>query len=587
MKSTNKWIGLFAILAVSLACNKNVLDVKNLNAVDPALTWNDPALANAYLANLYKRVMPTGWPTRSGALYGGLAVDDTRGVIGEGTIQTTGHPWAGSFEDQYTDIRQINILLKEIETGTLEAAVKDKIVGQALFLRAYSYFLLVRVYGGVPLLLQAQDINEELEVTRASTAEIFTAIETDLDKAAQLLTGQTFVDNDKGRIGAASVAALKGRVALYKASPLFNPSNPYGNSYWQAAYTANLEAKNLLDASKFGLNSTYSGIWSTSNEGNKEAVLTVKFTAPTKTDGRREQGARPGSQTANDAGADNPVWSMLQAYPMKDGYPAGSSPNYTYNEQTFWLNRDPRFNESIVYNGSIYESGGIAGRRQYTDDKIANNDDAYKTDPQARGGTGLYARKGMQPELKRAEVSQNSVDWIEIRYAEVLLNLAEAANETGKTADAIELVKQIRKRAGIEEGAGNYGITATSREEVRALIYKERMIEFIFEGQRYWDLVRSRTLTALNGTIEKGVASTLKASNLPVDPVKKDNYGYLPEDFSYTFAAILKANATSVTFNIPEKYYFAPIPIAQIQKNPKLEQTMGWGDGAGFNPTLE
>ncbi|WP_346236684.1 RagB/SusD family nutrient uptake outer membrane protein [Niabella insulamsoli] len=580
-----KWIGLFVLMAVSLGCNKNVLNVKNLNAIEPGLTWSDPALANAYLANLYKRVMPPGWPARSGALYGGLGVDDTRGIINQNSIQASSHPWSGVFEDQYVDIRQMNILLKEIETGTLDQATKDKIVGQTLFLRAYSYFLLVRVYGGVPILLEPQELGQDLQVARASTAEVFTAIEADLTKAGQLLNGQVFADGDKGRIGSAAVAALKGRVALYKASPLFNPSNPYGNSYWQAAYDANLAAKTMLDADGFGLNPSYSGIWSVGNEGNKEAILTVKFTAPTRTDGRREQGARPGSQTANDAGADNPVWALLQAYPMKDGYAIGQSPNYTYDEQTFWKNRDPRFDESIVYNGAVYESGGIAGRRQYTDDMVANNDDAYKLDPQARGGTGTYTRKGMQPELKRAEVAQNSVDWIEIRYAEVLLNLAEAANEVGKTPEAIALVQQIRQRAGIDAGSGNYGITASSRDDVRKLIYAERFVEFAFEGQRFWDLKRSRTLTSLNGTLERGVASTLKPANLPVDPAKRDGYQYLPEDFTYSFGPILKAPAAGVTFDIPSNFYFAPIPITQIQKNPKLEQSIDWG--GSFNPTLE
>jgi hypothetical protein len=567
------------------ACNKNVLDVKNLNAVEPSLTWRDPALANAYLANLYARVMPAGWPTASGALYGGLAVDDSRGVINDNTIQITGHPWAGSFEDSYTDIRQINILLKEIEGGTLAAATKNKIVAQALFLRAFSYFLLVRVYGGVPLLLEAQNITDSLRVPRAATIDIFKAIETDLDKSIQLLEGEAFADNDKGRIGQAAALAFKGRVLLYKASPLFNPAHPYDNAHWQAAYAANLDAKTKLDAMGFGLNADYSGIWSINNEGNKEALLTVKYTAPTKTNGRRESGIRPGSQTANDAGADNPVWSLLQAYPMKDGFAAGSSPTYAYNEQTFWLNRDPRFDATIVYNGSRYETGGIAGRRQYTDDKLATNDDAYTTDPQSRSGTGLYTRKAAQPELKRAEVAQNSVDWIEIRYAEVLLNLAEAANETGHTPDAINLIKQIRQRAGIEAGAGNYGVTAATRDDVRKLIYNERFVEFIFEGQRFWDLKRARTLTSLTGLVEMGVQSTLKPQHLPVDQAKKDSYGYLPEDFNYTVAPILKAAASAVTFSVPAKFYFAPIPLTQIQKNPNLAQSTDWG--GTFNPALE
>lgn len=584
-----KYLLLPALVALMLSCNRNVLDVKNLNAVEPKLTWTDPKLANAFLANLYNRVMPNGWPARSAALYGGLPVDEKRGVINSTTIQTTSHPWSGSFEDSYADIRQVNILLKEIESGTLDAATKDKIVGQALFLRAYSYFLMVRVYGGVPLLLEPQNLTDSLKVPRASTAEVFNAINTDLDKSIQLLQGQPFVDGDKGRIGLGAVLALKGRVALYKASPLFNPAHPYDNAYWQDAYNANVTAKTQLDAMGFGLNADYAGIWSTGNEGNKEAVLTVKFTAPTKTDGRNEQAARPLSQTANATGADNAVWSMVKAYTMKDGYPAGSSPNYAYSDQTFWQNRDPRFNASIVWNGSIYETGGIAGRRQYTDDILATATDSYSPNPSTSNWsfTGLYARKGLQPELKAAEVAQNSVDWIEIRYAEVLLNLAEAANETGHTADAIALLRQLRQRAGIEAGADNsYGITTSNRDAVRGLIYNERFVEFIFEGQRFWDLKRARTLLSLNGTAQQGVASTLKPSNLPVNDAKKNAYGYVSEDFNYTINTLYRTTVDNVTFTLTDNIYFAPIPLAQIQKNPNLKQTLGWGDGT-FNPTLE
>ena len=114
----NTLTALFAVLI--LACNKNILNVENLSAIDPSLTWNDPAVANSYLANLYNRVMPNGWTARSGALFGGLPVDDYRGAaINDNTIQLTGHSWSGSFEDLYTDIRQINILLQETAVSDL------------------------------------------------------------------------------------------------------------------------------------------------------------------------------------------------------------------------------------------------------------------------------------------------------------------------------------------------------------------------------------------------------------------------------------------------------------------------------------
>ena len=567
---------LYFLLCAFFSCDQDILDVKNLSAFDPDTTWKSSDLSNAYLTGLYKSIMPRGWPNKSGALYGGITVDDKRGVINSNTISITSHPWAKSFEWVYRNIRKTNILLEEIEKGRLEKSVKNTIVGQALFLRAYSYFLLVRVYGGVPLLLKPQTLKDDLKVPRASTKEIFDTIIADLDKSLLLVKGQKFVDNDKGKIGEASVLAFKGRVLLYKASPLFNPNDPFSNQYWQDAYNITKLAKEKLEAMNFGLVENYNDIWSINNEGNEESILTVKFTNPVKPNGR-------GSSHRVRISIDSPVWSLVEKYPMKDGYPISSSPNYTYGEQNFWKDRDPRFEATIIYNAALFELENIKGRRIYTDPKLSTSERFnYSKDLSALAYTGLFSKKGIQKELSNKEASQNSVDWIEIRFAEVLLNYAEAANETGNIEEAKEMLKKIRKRAGIEKGTGNYGITATSKEELRKVIYDERFIEFIFEGQRFWTLKRTRTLTALDGYEEKGISASLKQSFLPIDKASK--YEYLPEDFDYTVAPILKAEETNGVFSIPEKYYFAPIPSVQLQKNPKLEQTNSWG--GNFDPTL-
>ncbi len=582
----NSIVLCIALLFILNSCNKEILEIDNPNAFDPVETWNDQALSNAYLTNLYTSVMPNGWPARSGALFGGISTDDQLGIINENTIQITSHPWSGSFTNQYEDIRKINILVKEIGQGSLEESTKNTILGQALFLRAYSYFLLVRVYGGIPLILEPQELTDEIFVSRASSREVFTAILADLDRAISLLDGQVFAEGDSGRIGQGAALALKGRVALYMASPLFHPNNPYSNSDWQTALTATKAAKDQLSSMGFGLNDDYSGIWAISNEGNSEAVLTVKFTAPDKIDGRREAGARPSSQTSNDRGQDQPVWSLVSAYPMKDGHSPGSSLSaYSYDEQSFWLNRDPRFDQTIVYNGSTFELSGIKGRKQYTDGEVGEVSDAFtsKDGYLSSDKTGFFTRKGIQTELPTAEVGQNEVDWIEIRYAEVLLNYAEAANETGDQDAALEVLQQIRKRAGIEAGSdGSYGITAQSKEEVREAILLERFIEFPFEGQRFWDLKRSRNLQGLENVTDQGVEAFLIEETVDID--KQRNSLYLSEDFTYEVKPII--GASNVNFVIPDNYYFAPIPIEQIQRNDKLAQTSGWGDGS-FDPTLE
>ena len=463
--------------------------------------------------------------------------------------------------------------------GTLEEGFKNKIKAQAYFLRAWSYFLLVRVYGGVPVVKTPQELTDDLLTPRSSTTETFSFIEEDLDEAIRLLDNEKFVDGDRGRVGTAAALAFKGRVMLYKASPQFNPANPYDNQNWSAALTANENAKNQLETMGFGLEPNYADIWSTANEGNAEAIMTAIFSDPDRTNGRREDNVRPLTESKNSTGGDQPIWKFVESYPMADGYQPGNSPNYTYDLQSYWENRDPRFYANIVGNGFLFELSGKAGRRQYTDASFAGSEDRFG--PTADfNRSGFFPRKGIQPELIQEQVSLNSVDWIEIRYTEVLLNFAEAANEMGRGNEALSALREVRERAGIEAGAGNtYGITASSREEIRDAIYFERYIEFAYEGKRFWDLRRARRLDAkLNGTKEQGLLATLKPG-LPVDGVP--NYTYEPQDFDYQVVDLF----SGINLNtVPESYYFFPIPLGEIQRNENLEQNSGWG--GTFDPTL-
>ena len=582
MKKIKTTIIMSTILIIIQGCSDNVLDIKNLGAFEPDATWNDPQLSNAYLTNLYREVMPAAWPTGDNSIHSGNSADETVGTFGPNAITENDHPWSGSFNGQYRDIRRINILLTEIGSGTLDSSTRNTIVGQTLFLRAWSYFNLVRVYGGVPLLLEPQGIDDELLVARASSLEVFNAILADLDQAITLLNGQKFANDDKGRIGLAGALAFKGRVSLYMASPLFNPGAPYSNQYWAAALSATENAMTQLSGMGFVLNSTYADIFSVNNEGNDEAVLTVKFSDPDRSNGRREDRVRPLTQSKNATGGDQPVWKHVEAYPMLDGLPIGTSTTYTYDLQTYWENRDPRFYTNVVYNGAIFELSGIAGRRQYTDAILADPQDGFDEKFDFTR-TGFYTRKGLQESLIVEQVALNEVDWIEIRYAEVLLNFAEAANEMGRTSDALDILQQIRQRAGIESGVGGrYGLSGvTSTEDTREAIHNERYIEFAYEGKRFWDLKRWRELTDLDGTTEEGLRPTLKAGIDPTtDP--RGPFEYLPTDFDYEVVPIL--TATNRDYIIPSSYYFAPIPLGEIQRNANLEQNIDWG--GTFNPTF-
>jgi hypothetical protein len=204
--------------------------------------------------------------------------------------------------------------------------------------------------------------------------------------------------------------------------------------------------------------------------------------------------------------------------------------------------------------------------------------------------TGLYTKKGIMEQLPSTQVTLNDIDWPEIRYAEVLFNYAEAANETGKTNEAMDVLKAIRQRAGIEAGNDNmYGLKAAmTREEMRQAILDEKYVEFMFEGQRFWDLRRHRMLDQLDGMRKYGIMA-MKVNGhtmeqiTPDDIAKANNFELLPEAFEYQVVELITNGPTQMV--MPEKYYFFPIQLSNINQNPNLKQNVEWG--GDFNPVLQ
>lgn len=571
------------ILALTLflvSCNDVLNDVPNLASYPEEGTFNDAQTTNAFLSNIYSGTLG-GWPINSGN-----NADECGGIVAADWITTsngTMNYWP------YSTIRKVNILLKEVPAGKISEDKKGAFIGQAKFLRAFLYFKMVYYYGGVPIIDKPQALTDDLLVKRNTTAQCFDFIIKDLDEAAALLPVK-YTGSDRGKIDQAAVKAFKGRVLLYKASPQFNSANPYGNSYWAAAYEANKTAKDFLDANGYGLLENYVNIFET--KGHKENILSVIYKNPAKANGRGEDAVRPLSESRNATGGDQPIWALAEAYPMKDGKkPGDASSVYTYDVQSFWKNRDPRFAANLVWNGELYELSGIVGRRQYTMSGIAKSMDAFGfiVLGEAAYRTGLYCRKGIMEQLPITLVATNDVDWPEIRYTEVLFNYAEACNETNHASDAVEVLKSIRKRAGIEAGAnGMYGLKENmSRTELRKAILDEKFIEMAFEGKRFWDLRRHRMLNTLDGIRKYGIMANkvnghTREQVTADDLAKANKFELLPENFEYSVTELITSGTKQMV--MPDKYIFFPIQLTHIDKNKNLEQNKDWG--GTFNPEL-
>lgn len=587
-----KIVSIAAILFVVMSsCNK-VLDIEDLGSVDEDKVWNDPNLVNSYLGNLYTLFgnWDAGADRNSDQLIGiGFPLNQVT------IVNSNYKAW------NYTQIRRINTAIAKVSTSVaLDQAFKDNVLGQTLFMRAFLYFNMVKYHGGIPYITTAQDLDtDDLNVPRNSTKESFELIIKDLDQAISLLPKTVAKGSaDYGRIDGNFATAFKAKVLLYKASPQFNPSNPYGNAYWAEAHAANKTAYTQLVTEGYALTPDYANI--TLVEKGAEVVFAVINAYPNKV-GNWDNGVRPGSESRGPA-ASVPSWEMVKQFPMKDGKLYGD-PTSAYHkteaefQQSYWENRDPRFGKSIVWNAKNYEVSGKAGKRQYTALGLADALDDFGINPKASTSStnldrysGFFILKNSKLSMKQTEVeTQYDVDFVLMRFAEVMLNYAETANETGDIATAMDILKKIRNRAGIEAGSdGNYGLDGSSKIAVRKAILAERSVEFCFEGHRFWDLRRTRNLALLDNATKHGVeAIAIQANgtemNLEEAKTLANTYKLVENQFKYS---ILQVPNTGEKINrVPETYYFFPIQQSVIDKSPVIKQNKDWG--GDFNPTME
>jgi len=590
-------------LGLTTSCKK-VLDNVDQNYAAADQVFNDSTLAVLNLNYIYNSNLPDWAGSTGGAISnpGGLS-DETyndnkffRGTLTNGDVSdiSTG----SAVSNNYGKIRFINTFIRDVNNGTMPQGTKNRMIAQALFLRAFRYFDLVRLYGGVPLVLTpleavGTEAKEAALVPRSKTSECIQQIVNDLDSGIKYLPKKWASKDDWGRITAGGALAFKGRVLLTYASPQFvtsgtsDPNNPASiTERWEAAYQVNAQAVALLSANGWGLNSSYENMWFT-EVNNPEAVLVTgynNFSTETKKNSTYDNSTRP-SYLGTAGGSNQPTWDIVKAYPMKDGKKPGDPTSaYTYSDQAFYNNRDPRFDKTIAYNGCTWN---IAGNQNYRLWTYFYNADPKKptvftTVESKATTTSFYCRKAIDPAVSPGNAQYSGTDWMEMRYAEVLLNLAESAAATGRLSEAYDNLKLIRKRAGIEAGAsGLYGLAAgmDKVQLINAVMY-ERQIEFAFEGKRFWDLRRRKMFASvLNGKVRTGLQINIKTgapASLSTSPFTGRDILTADQAYPY-FTLNVKNMDNGYTINWKDEYYFFGIPLAALNNNPKLEQNAGWG----------
>ncbi len=485
------------------------------------------------------------------------------GGYSSSTMPEAENVWASS----YAGIRKANIFINNIDivptkdvsgNGLLKKVVWK---AEARFVRALFYFELVKRYGGIPLVGDnVWALGADMQLPRNSFKSCVDyivgecdAIYNDLRTMKQAASSSDYQSPTKG-----AAMALKARVLLYAASPLFNGGNidaandktGYTDADPQRWKLAADAAKTVMNG-EYSLNPVFKNIFITctgqDNNVNDEVIFV-------REDGKGKSleinnapvGYSPG--TAN--GRTSPTQELVEAFPFLDGKAVtdNTSKFYSSYSDNPYSNRDPRLSATVFCNGSQWLNSIVEtfdGGRSKTG----------KVNQETR--TSYYMRKFLGNFETSTDFADTYHDNIIFRYAEVLLNFAEAQNEfAGPSNEVYQVLKDLRKRAGIEAGGdGMYGLeSGMDKDKMRKAIRNERRIELAFEEHRYWDVRRWK------------IAEDVCNKPLHGMQIIKGTSGRM----TYTPITVF-----TPVFNDKKRYLY-PIPYDEVVKNSNMQQNPGW-----------
>jgi starch-binding outer membrane protein, SusD/RagB family len=524
---TNNYIWLLCMLLAGItACTKvnSYLDKAESGGISEKELFSDYAQTDAFLANIYATGIGAGdWMPVYSFTYA-AACDEAKcpypfayGPINftNGLISPTNNPvdiWAKS----YQNIRKVNIFLKYIDNlpvnGSAQEEGKTRMKGEAYFLRAFFYHELYRRYGAVPLLDKPLNIDEDLQIPRNSEEEVVEFIVKDCETAASLLPA-TYSAANLGRAPKGAALLLKSRVLLYAASLLHNPENK--PEKWQRAAAA---AKAVMDLNVYRLDDNYKTLFHTRTSPEVIFQSTVNHVWKV-VDNDWVRHTQPPSQGGG-WGNLQPLQNLVDEYEMNNGkYITDPSSGYDANKP--YVGRDPRFYQSIIYDGCKWAGATINTYVGSGVDGLNYNNNAAATK------TGYYVAKLLDETATLiTSYRPGSHYWVFMRYAEALLNYAEAQNEALSTPDqsVYDAINKIRDRANVKMPPIQTGL---SKEEMRQRIRHERRIELAFETHRFWDLRRWRIGTQ-EGTNAYGMKITKSGTVYTYEKFLLENRVYRP-----------------------------------------------------------
>jgi len=563
MKTISRYtIVLILIAFAALSCKKSLdssLNVVPQNELTDASVWATSETADIFLNNIYGSLFDgnncwdimdnwtdismdgLAWPTSktSTVMYHTYnAVNSFEMRTGYTDQTTLPFEWA----HQYSYIRECNIFITGVNNNAANfpADWKAKRLAEARFLRAFFYHNLWIAYGGVPILTEALNLTSQGDSIfhpRNTSDETYQFIVNELAAIVKDLPLPSATDY--GRITKGTALTLKGYVELYN------------KDYINAA----ADNKAVMDLGVYSLYPNYQDLFLPAGITNNEGIFFRQY-LPGALGGRE---SLRGPCFANNGtevcwGGVNPSQQLVDNYAMANGKPI-TDPTSGYNPQDPYKNRENRFYQSIVQDGAIFGTDTL-----YTRIGINSPNELDVNERNDASNTGYMLRKGISPtnigspNWSNATSSQN---YYYFRYAEVLLNYAEAKIESGAIDQSVyDAIDQVRARSGLPTVEASYG-TGLSQSTMRNVVRREREIELAFENKRWWDLIRWKTAETI---INKPVL----AIKITIDPTS----GKLV----YT---TVNAYNGARAFD-PSKNYLFPIWQTIIDQNSKITQNPGY-----------
>ena len=567
---------ILVLIAAVPACTKTgFLDQTVTTSLNEGTTFTDSSNAMQFLNNIYLNIGFATDPRRfsGSSFYAGLeaASDEAEGPnasssngfiqFATGSVNPTVVP-SDAWSTCYSMIRAVNQFIKHMPVIPFNQALKAQVTAEARFLRAWYYAMLMQHYGGVPLIGDTiYTSGDHIDVQRNAYSSCVNYVLSECDAAAAVLP-TTWSGAQYGRITRAACLALKSRVLLYAASPLFNNGGLAAGSAgldsvvaypdsdpnrWQlaadaaravialGAYSLYVDSTTMAGAPGYGFQELFTKRY------NNEYILARMMGDNKYLESIWDVPSRGGS------GGSFPYQEIVDAFPMSNGL-AITDPASGYDPNNPYQNRDPRLDYTIIHDSTLRVTFGTNQPSPvllYMNTSV-NPPVAASGDAVHKGTlTGLYIFKMMDPTVINNSLSNTTRVLPLIRYAEVLLNFAEATNEaTGPTSEVYQAVEAIRQRAGLRPYTLPTGLDQT---QMRAVIQNERRLELAFEGFRFFDVRRWMIAETTDNQTMHGMEVDRGSSVV------------------YTPFAVRKHNFTKAM-------YLWPLPLSEIAKSPSLLQ---------------